>query len=269
MTVMADYSRQLAKVLSHVGENEFPVRLIEMLKALVPVSDATIVVYPNTDLPEIDYYEPDPAGASHLDQFVGAAFLLDPYYQAAARDRRFGFFCLKDLSPRGFKDSEYYNSWYRHSRYQDECGYLVDTGDEGFVNISLARRRGLSSFGKRQLALLGDITPVVDRLCNQHWGGRDVVSGSENLRGQLQLALESFGSSELTDREAQVINLVLHGHSTATIAEGLCISTETVKLHRKHAYAKLAVNTQAELFYLFLNFLTRSGPDLEAGLQAV
>ena len=30
---------------------------------------------------------------------------------------------------------------------------------------------------------------------------------------------------------------------------------ETVKLHRKHAYAKLEVSSQAELFYLFLDSL--------------
>jgi DNA-binding CsgD family transcriptional regulator len=52
-----------------------------------------------------------------------------------------------------------------------------------------------------------------------------------------------------------VINLVLHGHSTRTIADRLSISVETVKLHRKHAYAKLEVSSQAELFYLFLDSL--------------
>ena len=40
-----------------------------------------------------------------------------------------------------------------------------------------------------------------------------------NLRGQLHAALNSFGSSLLTEREAQVIKLVLHGHSTKTLAE--------------------------------------------------
>ena len=48
-------------------------------------------------------------------------------------------------------------------------------------------------------------------------------------------------------------NLVLRGHSTRTLAEKLRISTDTVKLHRKHAYAKLEVSSQAELFYLFLD----------------
>ena len=59
----------------------------------------------------------------------------------------------------------------------------------------------------------------------------------------------------LTDRETQAINLVLHGHSTKTMAETLSIPMETVKLHRKHAYAKLEISSQAELFYLFLDSL--------------
>ena len=68
-------------------------------------------------------------------------------------------------------------------------------------------------------------------------------------------ALADFGTSLLTERETQVIHLVLHGHSTKTVAEKLNISMETVKLHRKHAYAKLEVGSQAELFYLFLDSL--------------
>ena len=39
---------------------------------------------------------------------------------------------------------------------------------------------------------------------------------------------------------------------------------ETVKLHRKHAYAKLEVSSQAELFYLFLDSLMSAG-DYDGG----
>jgi hypothetical protein len=47
---------------------------------------------------------------------------------------------------------------------------------------------------------------------------------------------------------------------------------ETVKLHRKHAYAKLEVSSQAELFYLFLDSLMsasdyRGGDTLVSYLQ--
>ena len=273
MPLIADYSQQLALLVPAVGTEEFPGRLIDLFKTLLPVSDATIIRYPDTALPIIEYFEPGEDGSSHLDLFERGAFLLDPYYQAATRHRTFGFFQLRDLVPEGFLDSEYYKTFYHHSDYEDECGYLVAMGGDGFVNISLARAHDRSPFGKKHLQLLEDITPVVSQLCQQHWDHPgDTGPASQYLRGQLNAALDSFGSSQLTDRETQVINRVLHGHSTKTIADKLCISMETVKLHRKHAYAKLGIGSQAELFYLFLDSLASAkdyvgGDTLEAYLQ--
>ena len=68
----------------------------------------------------------------------------------------------------------------------------------------------------------------------------------------------------MTRREQQVIELVLLGHSTRLVAEKLGISADTVKLHRKHAYAKLDISSQAELFYLFVDALaSHTGHDSE------
>ncbi len=71
----------------------------------------------------------------------------------------------------------------------------------------------------------------------------------------MQHALDHFGASILTQREKQVVHLILHGHTTKTVSEELNIVVETVKLHRKHAYAKLDINSQSELFYLFIDSL--------------
>ena len=56
----------------------------------------------------------------------------------------------------------------------------------------------------------------------------------------------------LTAREAQVVNLILEGHSTRAIAGVLAIAVETVRVHRRHVYEKLGVSSQAELFRWFL-----------------
>jgi DNA-binding CsgD family transcriptional regulator len=265
MPILATFSQQLAKLIPAVGTAEFPQRLIGMLRELVPVDDATIILYPGTDLPVIEYFEvPDDGGRSTLDVFVKGAFLLDPYYMAATRDRKFGVFRLRDLSPSGFKDSEYYKTWYRSCGYQDECGYLLPIGEEGFVNIALGKTEPRASFTKRERTVLEDIYPTIETLCRQHWELPESSPAAVNLRAQLHKALEAFGSSLLTERETQVINLVLHGHSTRTVAEKLSISMETVKLHRKHAYAKLEVSSQAELFYLFLDSLM-SARDYDGG----
>jgi DNA-binding CsgD family transcriptional regulator len=109
----------------------------------------------------------------------------------------------------------------------------------------------------RSVALLRSIRPAIDSLCRRHWSAGS--GDGDGLRRQLDQALDHFGSSLLTERETQVINLVLHGHSTKSVAQRLGISVETVKLHRKHAYAKLEVRSQAELFYLFLDSLMSAG----------
>ena len=75
------------------------------------------------------------------------------------------------------------------------------------------------------------------------------------MHPRLLSALERFGTSLLTKRECQVISQILLGYSSKTIAAKFSISVETVKLHRKHAYAKLNSKTQAELFHLFLESL--------------
>lgn len=257
-----DYNEQLARLITRVGQADFARQLVATLKSLVPIDDATVLVYPDTDLPVVEYFEV-PAGLdrSTLDVFVAGAFVLDPYYQAASRDRRFGVFQLRDLAPTGFRDSEYYKAWYRNCGYQDECGFLLPNGATGFINIALGRTGHKSRFTRQQVAALVAVRPVIEVLCQQHWQAWP-EAGKEsavNLREQLNTALNQFGSSLLTEREAQVINMVLHGHSTKTLAEKLSISVETVKLHRKHAYAKLEVSSQAELFYLFLDSLMSAG----------
>ncbi len=265
MPALNIFSQHVAELIPAVGNADFPGRLVSMLRELVPADDATVVAYPGTDLPVIEYFEvPDDSGRSTLDVFVKGAFLLDPYYLAATRDRRTGVFRLRDLSPTGFRDSEYYKTWYRDSNFQDECGFIIPIGEQGFVNIALGKTAPRASFSKRECKVLEDIYPTVKALCQQHWERGNGNGEGVNLRAQLHSALESFGSSLLTERETQVINLVLHGHSTKTVAEKLSISMETVKLHRKHAYAKLEVSSQAELFYLFLDSVM-SARDYEGG----
>ena len=68
----------------------------------------------------------------------------------------------------------------------------------------------------------------------------------------VETAVERFCAGRLTPREQEVIGLVLRGHNTQSAANQLGISADTIKLHRKHAYAKFQINSQGELFSKFL-----------------
>ncbi|MFK7830122.1 MAG: response regulator transcription factor [Congregibacter sp.] len=259
LTALAELT---ARCLPALRSPSFGAELIAGLRKLVPVDDATVLFYARGDLPTLFYQDSSEARrADTMERFLAGAFILDPYYTAAQDQQRFGLFRLKELAPEDFRDSEYYKTWYANCGFSDECGYLIEVGRDAFVNVALGRTER-RAFSATQVKILRSLRPAIDALCQQHWSA-DSGSG-EGLRRQLHLALDDFGSSLLTERETQVINLVLHGHSTKTVAIKLGISVETVKLHRKHAYAKLEVSSQAELFYLFLDSLM-SATDYSGG----
>ncbi|MEE8716774.1 MAG: helix-turn-helix transcriptional regulator [Coriobacteriales bacterium] len=58
----------------------------------------------------------------------------------------------------------------------------------------------------------------------------------------------SYGLSE---RESQVLQLLVRGRGVRTIARELCLSENTVKTHKSHLYTKLDVHTREELVALF------------------
>lgn len=257
---IADFSKRLAPVVACIGQPGFSAQLMVFLKKLVPIDNAVILYYQQQQPPQLIYNDLPPANRpTHIELFLKGAYLLDPCYRSAQTGGE-GFYRLDELAPTGFRSSEYYKNYFRHTGLVDECGYLFHLEGD-LLNISLGRDEHHSRFSRAQQHLLYEVTPLIQSLYQRHWqsGDRERQRG-DGLHGQLSAALEDFGTSVLTEREAQVIQLFLHGHSTKSIAQKLSISPETVKLHRKHSYAKLDVSSQSELFYLFIDALSSMQP---------
>ncbi|MGB0624564.1 MAG: LuxR C-terminal-related transcriptional regulator [Luminiphilus sp.] len=240
---------------SLLGESGFAAALGNGIRELIEADDVSLIRYPDAGPPVIEYtLPPKRRGKTTLDRYVKGPFLLDPFYRAAQVDGYFGVFRLRALAPSGFKESEYFRTWYHECGFQDECGLLIAL-DSGSFNLALGMTGGSRRFSKRQVGRLEAVFPAVEAMVRRHWNPLTPAADSSDLRRRLQEALGAFGSSVLTRREQQVIELVLLGNSTRLVADKLGISAETVKLHRKHAYAKLDISSQAELFYLFVDAL--------------
>ncbi|HET8837708.1 MAG TPA: response regulator transcription factor [Flavobacteriaceae bacterium] len=61
----------------------------------------------------------------------------------------------------------------------------------------------------------------------------------------------STTTSELTERETQVLQQIQEGNTNKQVAESLQITPDTVKFHIKNIYEKLKVSSRAELFRLY------------------
>ncbi|MEZ4870372.1 MAG: response regulator transcription factor [Caldilineaceae bacterium] len=64
---------------------------------------------------------------------------------------------------------------------------------------------------------------------------------------QGEAAGRSAGEAKLTDREREVLQLIVEGHSNRAIAEQLHISVKTVGVHRLNLMQKLDLHNQADL----------------------
>jgi DNA-binding CsgD family transcriptional regulator len=101
---------------------------------------------------------------------------------------------------------------------------------------------------------------VVIAAAERHWRGLsqrfDAAPETPPAETTLREAFAAFGRHRLTQREGEVVAMVLRGHSSEAIATALKIAPGTVKIHRKNIYAKLGIGSQAELFSLFLASLS-------------
>lgn len=199
--------------------------------------------------------EPSPA-------YHDGPYLLDPFYNHFLAGTTEGCFSLNELAPEGFLRSEYFSSYYRHLEIGDELGLLTPLGKGSAAHISITRRRGRSRFTDRDRAWLAATAPLAAEIVRR-MNAAQVPSDRSALHDSLRRAWQQFGSSILTEREREVVHLLLRGNSAKAIARALTISPETARNHLKRIYPKLGVASQAELFALFFKSLEQVDPTFE------
>lgn len=69
----------------------------------------------------------------------------------------------------------------------------------------------------------------------------------ENQQARLRLTMIRARIANLTDRETEVMDLVIHNHSNKEIAEKLGVSIKTVEFHRSHMMDKMHASSLIDL----------------------
>ncbi len=100
--------------------------------------------------------------------------------------------------------------------------------------------RGLQAGARGYILKDADFEDLIDAV-------RTVHSGKRYLPPNVALKLaERMDSEDLTDRERDVLQLMVLGSSTAALAEALSISEGTVKFHINHIFQKLGVSDRTQ-----------------------
>lgn len=185
--------------------------------------------------------------------YLAGLYLLDPFYIASRERQAAGLFRLADVAPECFEQTDYYQRYFSLNVVADEVQINVPLSDERTLCLSLGSRQ---RFSPEHIALLSVVQPWIAALMRQRMAfEQELIAHPVPPAPTWQNRFESVGhkaESALTARELDVGHLLLSGCSSKEIARKLAISTETVKVHRKHIYGKLGIKSQSELFALFL-----------------
>ena len=260
--VLEQWNRGLADLLDVLGTAEFGPVLLRSVRRLIDFDFLMVFAYQGNGRPlALGDTLPEPSRAVVIQAYCTAPYVLDPFYQRVAAGVQQGCYRLRDIAPDRFRQSEYFRSHYRLTGIREEVGFYfpLGAGAHGPMTgvLSLARWAESPALGRGDMDLLQALSPVIGGLCSRQWA--DLVHPIGNARtrdaAQVEAAYRQFGAEHLSERERQIVSLILQGHSTGSVAHLLDISPGTVKVHRKNIYRKLNLSTQAELFAAFLSFV--------------
>ena len=206
--------------------------------------------------PEVLHHTLGPAGRRHyVDRYIAGPYLLDPLYQLAVRDDKPASCRFRDATPDRFRSSEYYRQYCERTHLRDEMDFLVDVSASTALVLVVGRRTRM--FTKAEIQRLHLIEQVVQASMQKIWQLWSTDAGKDSrgvtVHRRLTRCFDNFGAGLLTDREREITQLLLRGHSTKSIARTLSIAPGTVMVHKRNLFAKLGITSQFELFSRFID----------------
>ena len=245
------FHQRLGRVLEYLGHEDFWPRLVAFLRDSIGFNSWVALVFHPHQSP----YVLGAGDENIMDEVLFADYLqsfyaLDPFYLFSLSKFNPGLYRLDEVAPEYFKQTEYYQRYFKLNVVEDEIQLLLPLPQHGTVSLALGAHKRFSDQEIGWLLLfLPWLMPVMKAAALMQIS---TTSLTPTVGISLQAKLQKRATSALTERETQVAVLLLAGHSTKSIAARLSISPETVKVHRRNLYEKLAVSSQAEIFALFM-----------------
>ena len=249
-----DWER-IAAALTSAGSEAYLAALVDLAGSLVSHDRMTVTRYIAGRRPEFITHRnfSDELAQRYLEVY----YPFDPFHAYWSRTQKSGIVPLSRFSNAELKRGRYIAEFLAQSVIRDEVGILLDDGPRTTLGVFL--ERAAKPFSIHDIARLETAFPALEALHALHRKAAD-RSPRTKLQSRVshpspqRLANATDGLwPELTQREHEVVTLVLAGHASRDIAKRLGISPGTVRNHRLSIYGKLDITSEREVFLAYLD----------------
>ncbi|WP_290704843.1 helix-turn-helix transcriptional regulator [Amphritea sp.] len=240
--IWQDIPELIAGCIDRLGSGEFYPRFFQMMKTLAQIDQYMVFEFsPNGDYATCrlahNVDRPD-QGLELASLYLDGAYLDDPML----KELKESVLSQTDVSPYRLLEKRELPHVYRRRFFNvpnfDTKFSLVVLDRESqhifYVNFYSKKEDG---FAEGQLDSLKLISSLIGSLLLKHF--RD----ERKQRG----VIKSLLASGLSEREAQICNMILKGHTAKSIGNELGLSESTITTYKKRAFKKLQINRKSEL----------------------
>ena len=259
-----------ARLVGKIGDKNFFLNLPELIQELWHLDFCMIFFYPSLNKPVALFDGLTPEGFGRgVENYVGETYVINPFYRAIEPGLGSGLHIMSDLALRIGPMNEDISPLKVRPDHNEELGFVTDgwpenakeimlavsLPDGGTIEVSISQLKSKSESEIPSLGALERMTPIIIAGIQKHTEIYPI--GAQRRSSQFGAASLSKDEQfrELTRREFEVVELILSGHSSPSIALHLDIALPTVKSHRRNIFRKLEISAQAELFALAAMFV--------------
>lgn len=253
----------LTMLINSLQTPAFSSALIRWLNSLCQFDCAVILGYSETRRPVYLFDNISFQRELLFTQYINGQYQQDPFYQRLQNGLAPGVYSLAELTENHGFPPDYLHDFYDETGWKHELGIMVKIDYVrwivifiGFITSEYEPVRAVKNQLNRMYALLAS-------LCCKHWQSDPFLLAQTpvnqpDMRALITKGMNSFLQERLTTREQAICQLILQGMNSVQIATHCGITPGTVKNHRKHIFAKLHIESQANLFGMFLDHLITS-----------
>ncbi|KFX66561.1 helix-turn-helix transcriptional regulator [Paraburkholderia fungorum] len=258
------FHQRLGRLVEKLDDKQFWQALIDLLRKVVHVDNWVVMIFWPNGTPQL--IAEIPARAPHDELFKGylnSVYLLDPFYQFSLGAISPGVYCLDEVAPDHFRETEYFRRYFSVNVLEDEVQLLAPLPAGGTLSVSLGSERRFNATEIGTLCLYG--AWLLPLMCHALSAQTALLpppvssSAQSDRRLHFEQALHKRSNASLTQREIEVALMILAGHSTKNMAKLLGVSPATAKVHRRNLYRKLNISSQSTLFLLIMDGESEAG----------